>query len=107
MGLRVGEARQDFKSLASNPGQGGDLRKADQGPCLSQFGEAGERKESKEAGGQWSGEVGSSKEGRSETQEQGIAVSGTRPRQGKVVASLMEALEGQVSRGGGRRRNRS
>ena len=23
MGLRVGEARQDFKSLASNPGQGG------------------------------------------------------------------------------------
>ena len=106
-GLEGGRGKTGLQEPGKQSWAGRDPRKADQGPSLSQFGEAGERKESKEAGGQWSGEIDRGKEGRSETQEQGIAVSGTRPRQGKVVASLMEALEGQVARGGGRRRKRS
>ena len=106
-GLEGGRGKTGLQEPGKQSWAEWDPRKADQGPSLSQLGEAGEREGSKEAGGQWSGEVDSSTEGRSETQNQGIAVPGTRPRKGKVVASLMEALEGQVARGGGRRRKRS
>ena len=86
---------------------GRDPRNVDQRSNLSLFGEAVVRKDSKEAGGQRCEETGRGREGRLEAQEQRIAASGPRPRQGKVIASLKEAFEGQVARGGGRRRKRS
>ena len=65
----------------------------DQGSNLSLFGEAVERKGSKEAGGQRYEETGRNREGRLEAQEQRFATSGPRPRQGKVVASMRDAFE--------------
>ena len=106
-GLEGGRGKTGLQEPDKQSRAGRDPRKADQGSCSSQLGEAGDREGSKEAGGQRCGEVGGGKEGRSQTQEQGFAAPRARPRKGKVVASLMEALEGQIARGGGRRRKRS
>ena len=72
------------------------------------LGEATERKESEAGGSSEKEEAARSKESRFETQGQGVTMSGSRPRQGKVVASRREAFEGKDIRGGagkGRRSN--
>ena len=86
---------------------GRDPGKVDQGSCSSQLGEAGGKEGAKEAGGLGSGEVDGGKEGGSRTQEQRVAAPRAKPGKGKMVASLMEAIEGKTARGGGKRRKRS
>ena len=58
-----------------------------------QFGEATERKESEAGGSSGKEEAGRTREGKFETQGQGVTKSGSRPRQGKVVTSRREAFE--------------
>ena len=66
-----------------------------------QFGEATTgRKESEAGGSSVKEEAGRTREAKSETQGQGVTKSGSRPRQGKVVASRREAFECKDVRGG-------
>ena len=58
-----------------------------------------EGKESEAGGSSRIEDAGRSKEGKLETQGQGVTMSGSRPRQGKVVASRKEALECMIVRG--------
>ena len=71
------------------------------------LGEAAEGKDSRSGGSHGCEEDDRSREGRFETQGQGVIMSGTRPRQGKVVESRREAFEGPAVRGGARRGRRS
>ena len=78
---------------------GRDPSAVSQGDNLLLFGEAAEGKDFKAGGSQESEETDRNKEGRSVTQRQGFTISGSRPRQGKVVASRKEALECMIVRG--------
>ena len=65
-----------------------------------QFGEATkEGKESEADGSSRIEDADRNKEVKPETQGQGVTKSGSRPRQGKVVASRREALECMIVRG--------
>ena len=66
-----------------------------------------EGKESEAGGSSEKEEAARSKESRFETQGQGVTMSGSRPRQGKVVASRREAYEGKDVCGGTRTRGGS
>ena len=66
-----------------------------------------EGKESEAGGSSRIEDAGRSKEGKLETQGQGVTMSGSRPRQGKVVASTREAFEEPDVRGGARKGRRS
>ena len=70
------------------------------GDSSLQFGEATRKgKESEADGSSASEEANRIREEKPETQGQGVTKSGTRPRQGKVVASRKEALECMIVRG--------
>ena len=70
------------------------------GDSSLQFGEATKgRKESEAGGSSVKEEAGRNREVKFETQGQGVTKSGSRPRQGKVVASRKEALECMIVRG--------
>ena len=70
------------------------------GDSSLQFGEATkEGKESEADGSSANEEANRIREEKPETQGQGVTKSGTRPRQGKVVASRKEALECMFVRG--------
>ena len=72
------------------------------------IGEATRReKESEEGGSSKTEEPDRSKERKPETQGQGVTMSSTRPRQGKVVASRKEALECMIVRGEEENRRKS
>ena len=66
-----------------------------------------EGKESEEGGSSKTEEPDRSKERKPETQGQGVTMSSTRPRQGKVVASRKEALECMIVRGEEEKRRKS
>ena len=106
-GLEGGRGQTGRQEPGKSSWAGRDPRKAGQGPNLSQLGEAGGKEGAKIEGAQGNGEVGRSQEGRSEARKQRVTAPNPEPGKGKMVASKVEAYEGQVARGGGRRRKRS
>ena len=98
-GLVGARSRPGCQKPGKHTRAGRDPSVVSQGDNSLLLGEAAERKESISGGSHGDGDLDRKKEGRIETQGQGVTMSGSRPRQGKVVASRKEALECMIVRG--------
>ena len=106
-GLEGGRGQTGRQEPGKSSWAGRDPRKAGQGPNLSLLGEAGEKEGTRTEGAIGIGEVGRKQEARPEDRKQRSAAPSPEPERGKMVASKIEAFEGKVTRGGGKRKKRS
>ena len=101
-GLVGARSRPGCQKPGKHTRAGRDPSVVSQGDNSLLLGEAAEGKESMSGGSHGDDEIDRNREGRFETRGQGVTISGSRPRQGKVVASRREAFEGPDVCGGAR-----